>query len=122
AFLEPVEDPLGDLIGRYARTHGPFQAHHVAERFGLGTAVVLDVLRRLAAQGRVAEGEFSAGQSGTEWCDTTVLRTIRRRSLAALRQEVEPVEPVRLARFLTDWQHVGAVQTAGDQGVRALPG
>jgi ATP-dependent helicase Lhr and Lhr-like helicase len=58
AFLEPVDDPLGDLLSRYARTHGPFRAGDVAARFGLGVAVVIDGLRRLVAEGRVVEGEF----------------------------------------------------------------
>jgi ATP-dependent Lhr-like helicase len=58
AFLEPVDDPLGDLLSRYARTHGPFRAGDVAARFGLGVAVVIDGLRRLGAEGRVVEGEF----------------------------------------------------------------
>ncbi len=35
-FGEPVRDPLGDLVSRYARTHGPFTAAAVAERFGIG--------------------------------------------------------------------------------------
>jgi ATP-dependent Lhr-like helicase len=108
ALLEPVEDPLGDLVGRYARTHGPFTAEDVAARLGLGPAVVSDVLRRLAASGRVTEGEFRPGRSGTEWCDTGVLRLIRRRSLAALRAEVEPVDPSALVRFLPRWQGVRA--------------
>ncbi|MDQ1543676.1 MAG: ATP-dependent helicase Lhr and Lhr-like helicase, partial [Actinomycetota bacterium] len=47
AFIEPVADPVGDLVSRYARTHGPFTAAAVADRFGLGIAVVLDSLRRL---------------------------------------------------------------------------
>src|SRR5690606_33477621 len=67
AFVEPVADPLGDLIGRYARTHGPFTAQDAADRFGLGVAVVTDTLRRLAADGRVVDGEFRPGASGTEW-------------------------------------------------------
>jgi ATP-dependent Lhr-like helicase len=37
-----------------------------------------------------------------------VLRRLRRRSLAALRKEVEPVEPATLGRFLPAWQHVGS--------------
>ncbi|HEU4491388.1 MAG TPA: ATP-dependent helicase [Jiangellales bacterium] len=107
AFTEPMADPLGDLVSRHARTHGPFHAVDVAARFGLGVAVVAETLRRLAARGRVVEGEFRPGGSGTEWCDAEVLRLVRRRSLAALRQEVEPVEPAALARFLPTWQHVG---------------
>ncbi|MBX6768577.1 MAG: winged helix DNA-binding domain-containing protein, partial [Actinomadura rubrobrunea] len=83
AFLEPVDDPLGDLVSRYARTHGPFRAADVAARFGLGVAVVTDALRRLAAAGRVVEGEFLpveavSGPPTSEWCDTGVLRTLRR--------------------------------------------
>ena len=106
-FTEPVEDPLGDLVGRYARTHGPFLAAEVAERLGLGVAVCHQTLARLSAQGRVLEGEFRPSGAGAEWCDAEVLRSLRRRSLARLRHEVEPVEPVALARFLPAWQQVG---------------
>ena len=74
AFTEPVEDPLGDLVGRYARTHGPFTAAEVADRLGLGVAVVRQTLVRLGAQGRVLEGEFRPPGSGAEWCDAEVLR------------------------------------------------
>jgi ATP-dependent Lhr-like helicase len=106
AFTEPVEDPLGDLVSRYARTHGPFTSEDVATRLGLGTAVVRHALHRLAGHGRVLEGEFRPSGSGQEWCDAEVLRRLRRRSLARLRKEVEPVEPAVLGRFLTAWQHV----------------
>ncbi|HEY0258987.1 MAG TPA: ATP-dependent helicase [Lacisediminihabitans sp.] len=106
AFVEPVEDPVGDLVSRYARTHGPFPVSAVAERFGLGTAVVLDALRRLAGQRRLVEGEFRPGSSGSEWCDVEVLRRLRSRSLAALRHEVEPVDAATFGRFLPAWQHV----------------
>src|SRR5690606_33153118 len=94
----------------------PFQAHDVAERFGLGIAVVLDALRRLAGEGRVTEGEFSPGVLGSERCDAAVLRTIRRRSLAVLREEVEPVSPRTLGRFLPAGQHVGS-RLRGTEGV-----
>ncbi|MET0998404.1 MAG: helicase-related protein, partial [Marmoricola sp.] len=110
-FTQPVEDPLGDLVGRYARTHGPFLAAEVAERLGLGVAVVHQTLVRLGAHGRVLEGEFRPQGAGTEWCDAEVLRSLRRRSLARLRKEVEPVEPVALARFLPAWQHIVAPGT-----------
>ena len=58
SLLTSVDDPLGRLLGRYARTHGPFVAAEPASRFGLGIAVVTDALRRLAGSGRLAEGEF----------------------------------------------------------------
>jgi ATP-dependent Lhr-like helicase len=120
-FLEPVPDPLGDLVARYARTHGPFTARDVADWFGLGMAVVADVLRRLVGAGRLVEGELRPIQSGggvhgNDFCDAEVLRTLRRRSLAALRAEVEPVPALDLARFLPSWQGVGA-GLRGSQGV-----
>lgn len=107
AFIDPVRDPLGDLVSRYARTHGPFTAQAVAERLGLGSAVVGDALRRLSGERRVVEGEFRPTGTGTEWCDSEVLRRLRSRSLAALRKEVEPVDAATYARFLPAWQHVG---------------
>jgi ATP-dependent Lhr-like helicase len=107
AFTEPVKDPLGDLLARYARTHGPFTSSQAATRFGLGVAVTEGALQRLAAVGRVVQGEFHPAGIGQEWCDATVLRRLRRRSLAALRHEMEPVPPAALAQFLPQWQHIG---------------
>ena len=54
-------------------------------------------------------GEFRPGGAEREWCDPEVLRLLRRRSLARLRREVEPVDPAALARFLPEWQGVAAV-------------
>jgi len=120
AFTEPVGDPLGDLVARYARTHGPFTAGAAAQRYGLGAAVIAGALRRLAAEGRVAEGEFLPGGRGTEWCDTGMLRLLRRRCLAKLRREAEPVPPRALARFLPAWQD--AARPAGRNGTRPARG
>ncbi len=117
AFTEGVRDPLGDLVARYARTHGPFVAAAVATRFGLGQAVAAQALARLAAAGRVVAGEFRPGGTGAEWCDNEVLRRLRRLSIARLRQEIEPVEPVALARFLPAWQHIGSGGLRGVDGV-----
>jgi ATP-dependent helicase Lhr and Lhr-like helicase len=116
-FTEPVRDPMSDLVSRYARTHGPFHAQDVAGRLGLGVAVVGAALARLAAAGRLVQGEFRPGGAGLEWCDVEVLRSIRRRSLAALRREVEPVPPAALARFIPSWQGVGARASRGVEGL-----
>ncbi|WP_460802049.1 ATP-dependent helicase [Microbacterium sp. GXF6406] len=111
AFLEPLADPLGDLVSRFARTHGPFTTDAVATRFGIGAAVARHALQRLEQAGRVTSGYFLAEGSATsgtdpEWCDTEVLRRLRMRSLAAIRGSVEPVSPEAFARFLPDWQHM----------------
>jgi ATP-dependent Lhr-like helicase len=105
AFTAPLTDPLGDLVARHARTHSPFTAADVATRLSLGTAVVTATLERLSTTGKIARGEFRPGSTGTEWCDAAVLRLIRRRSMAKLRKEVEPVPAAALGRFLPAWQH-----------------
>jgi ATP-dependent Lhr-like helicase len=161
AFIEPVADPLGDLVSRYARTHGPFTSSEAAARLGLGVAVVSTALKRLAADGRVVEGEFrphaaapdqaavkapsdetpvedvQAAQplptestqahfpapTTSEWCDAEVLRKLRRRSLAALRAEVEPVDTAAYGRFLPAWQHVRTPGAGrGQPSLRGLDG
>ncbi|HET6168485.1 MAG TPA: ATP-dependent helicase [Marmoricola sp.] len=120
-FAEPADDPLADLVGRYARTHGPFTAAEVAARLGLGVAVAQQTLVRLAGQGRVLDGEFRPAGAGTEWCDAEVLRKLRRRSLARLRHEVEPVERQVLGRFLPAWQGV-STSTGATRSLRGPGG
>ncbi|WP_157101378.1 ATP-dependent helicase [Nocardia shimofusensis] len=120
AFAEPVPDPLGDLVGRFARTHAPFEIDAVARRFGIGPAVAATALHRLAAEKRVVEGEFTPGATGSEWCDSQVLRRLRRRSLAAARHEVEPVATAAFGRFLSAWQHVGTGELRGVDGVASV--
>ncbi|ORV93845.1 ATP-dependent helicase [Mycobacterium interjectum] len=121
AFTEAVADPLGELLGRYARTHTPFTTSEAAARFGLGLRVTADVLGRLAADGKLVRGDFVAaaevsGAAGgaEQWCDADVLRILRRRSLAALRAQVEPVSTAAYGRFLPAWHHVSSPQSGID--------
>lgn len=144
AFIEPVENPLADMVARYARTHAPFTAAQAAEALGLGVSVVDTALRALATERRVTSGEFlpeelrqelalertglpAPAVAAPEWVDSGVLRTLRARSLAALRADVEPVEPAAYARFVVPWQHVGGWELTvteaapGTFGVPAVP-
>jgi len=105
-LLQPVAHPLDDLVSRWARTHGPFHAEDLAARWGISVAAVREALERLAAQDRVMEGEFHPRGRGREWISAEVFKSLKRRSLARLRKQVEPVEPAALARFLADWQGV----------------
>jgi ATP-dependent helicase Lhr and Lhr-like helicase len=107
AFTDPVPWPLDDLVGRYARTHAPFITEDVSARLRVPVDRTREVLARLEAEGRVVFGEFRPGGVEREWCDTGVLRVLRRRSLAALRHEIEPVDAPTFARFLPAWQGVG---------------
>ena len=116
AFTDPVERPLVDLVARYARTHGPFLTNHAAQRLGVRSEPVLLALEALEGEGRVVRGEFRPDGFEREWCDEEVLRLLRRRSLAVLRKEVEPVDGTALARFLPAWQGVG-VPRRGPEGL-----
>ena len=120
ALLEPVAQPVLELVRRYARTHGPFTLREAADRFALDAEAVENTLRQLAAEGRVLEGGFRPGGLHREWCDAEILRQIRRKSLARLRREVEPVEQHTLARFLTHWQGLLAPRRTGSAHLDAL--
>ena len=129
SFTEAVDDPLGELLGRYARTRGPFTTRDAAERFGLGLRVAADVLGRMSIDRRLVRGEFTdaaavAGNSGAadgeQWCDADVLKILRRRSLAALRAQVEPVSTTAYARFLPAWQQVGVEKSLGIDGLASV--
>ena len=108
AFLKPTEGALEGLLGRFARTHAPFLSNAPATRWNLPEGLVHDALSRLEAGGSLLRGDFRPGGSQREWCDPEVLRSLRRKSLAKLRHEVEPVLPAAFARFLLRWQGVGS--------------
>jgi ATP-dependent helicase Lhr and Lhr-like helicase len=107
AFLAPSRDPLGSLLARWARSHGPFLTAEPAVRWRLPPGIVETALEALMAAGVLLRGEFRPGGVEREWCDPEVLRALRRRSLAKLRREVEAVEPEALARFLPAWHGIG---------------
>jgi len=108
AFLERVDEPLTSLLVRWARTHVPFFSSDPATRWRLSVREVEQALRRLAGRGDIVAGEFRPGQAGREYCHPDVLRSLRRKSLAALRREIEPVPVEVLGRFLPAWHDVGS--------------
>ena len=125
-FLEPVNDPLGDVVGRYARTHGPFVAGEAATALGLPVGVVETALDRLEQYGRLVHGAFRPGGEGREWVDEGVLKRLKRRSLAVLRSEIEPVEIRALASFEVAWQGISSAPPRGknalSDSIRQLTG
>lgn len=121
AFLEPLDSPLRDLVSRFARTHGPFTIDHVCGRFKIEREPVEATLVELTQAGRVISGEFSNGNAaptadsmtestsaaGREWCEANVLRTLKQRSLARVREQIRPVPPAACVRFMLDWHGIG---------------
>ena len=74
------------------------------------------LLQRVAQEARVIHGEFRPGRTEREWIDANVLQMVRRRSLARLRREIEPVETDAFARFLLSWHGIAT----GRRGPEAL--
>ncbi|MDQ3768709.1 MAG: DEAD/DEAH box helicase, partial [Actinomycetota bacterium] len=89
AFTADVPDALVKLAARYARTHGPFTTGELRERYGVDPS---SALAALETAGDLVRGELRPGGTTREWCDTEVLRRLRRASLAALRKEIEPAD------------------------------
>ncbi|HEY0237799.1 MAG TPA: helicase-related protein, partial [Friedmanniella sp.] len=123
SFTESAPRPIEDLVQRWARTHGPFLASTVATRYGLGRAVVEGACDSLVAGGIIVAGSFvemgDVEADRRQYCHGQVLALVKRRTLAALRREVEPVEQVAFSRFLTEWQGVGS-GTRGTDAVLAV--
>ncbi len=119
AFLEPDENAVVDLLLRFLATNGPFTVADVQDRLGFAPAVTQTLLARFVASGELQSGSFREGVTDTEYCATATLRQLRRRSLAALRSQLAPVETSAYARFLLDWQGVGE-SYSGVDGVRQV--
>ncbi len=117
SLLETVDSPLVDLVSRFARTHGPFIVDDACHRFGLDPESALATLIELAQTGRVIVGNFTDAPTTTntiadvpevkQWCDANVLRTLKQRSLARVREQIKPVAPDACSRFLIDWHGIG---------------
>ncbi len=101
------DGPLVSLAARYARTHGPFVAPEIAKRWNVPEPRVASALEVLVRRGKIVVGAFrSEGTTSLEHCDEDVLGAIRRKALAALRKEVEPIDAPTYQRFLLAWQGV----------------
>ena len=121
AFTEAVARPLVELVSRYARTHGPFLASEIGRRWAVPVERVDAALAELDRDGgQLVLGEFRPGGVTREWVDTEVLRQLRRRSLAVLRHEVEPVTQDVLGRFLPAWHGLCEPQRGTEALVDAL--
>jgi ATP-dependent Lhr-like helicase len=120
AFLEPVADPWGDIVHRWARAQGPFVVETLALRFGVASDTIEAVIARLVDAQKLVVGAFLRRGEGRELCEADVLRAIRRKSLAKLRREVEPVDPAAYGRFILEWQHLANRRRGDDALVDAI--
>ncbi|MCB9555759.1 MAG: DEAD/DEAH box helicase [Deltaproteobacteria bacterium] len=116
SLLAVSEDALGVLVERFAANHRPFVSADLAARFAVTIDEISPVLERLCRAGRLLKGDFDPRVCVKEWCHPEVLRRLRQRTLAKLRQQVAPVEARAVGRFLSGWQGIAA----GRRGLPAL--
>ena len=108
-----LDGPLGSLTVRFARAHGPFTTEDVSLRFGVVSDEIEGCLKRRVEKGALLSGAFRPDGGQREWCDVEVMRSLRQRSLAFMRKEIEPTSTEALARFLPDWHGVGSSAIGG---------
>jgi len=120
ALLDPAQEPLRELLLRYARTHTPFTLAEISARFGLGRSVVRAELERAVAAGKLLAGAFRPGGETQEYVHPDVLRSLRQRSLAKLRKEIEPVDVAVFGRFTAHWHGVARPRAGLDAVLDAV--
>ncbi|HEX3594068.1 MAG TPA: DEAD/DEAH box helicase [Polyangiaceae bacterium] len=98
------EVALVELLRGRLEALGPTTARALATDAGLALYRVESALASLESEGFVLRGIFTAGATGTEWCERRLLARIHRYTLGRLRSEIEPVSQADYMRFLASWQ------------------
>ncbi|MBV8672894.1 MAG: DEAD/DEAH box helicase [Acidobacteriaceae bacterium] len=113
---------------------GPVTSLGLGERLGIPPREIWKQMLSLEVSGTILRGVFEAapnsgpiGDENVEWCERRLLQRIHKRTLHALRQQIEPVTPAVYMRFVLNWQHLGTQrQLTGEQGlleaIRGLAG
>ncbi|MEG9438085.1 DEAD/DEAH box helicase [Edaphobacter sp. HDX4] len=116
------EQALRQCIQGWVQVLGPTTAGDFAERLGLKAADVFQVFLAMEMQGLLMRGIFErakpANDHEIEWCERRILQRIHRRTMHALRKQIEPVSPAVYMRWLLGWQHLAPqTQLSGEEGV-----
>jgi ATP-dependent Lhr-like helicase len=119
----PSEEITRRTVQGWMMLLGPASARTLGERLGLAASEVWKQLLQLEVAGTLMRGVFEGQQAAcedhdVEWCERHLLQRIHKRTLGALRKQVEPVTPAVYMQWLLGWQHV-APQTrlSGEQGL-----
>ena len=125
---EAADEVLRRAIHAWMCVLGPRSCVSLGEYLGVAASEVWKQMLRLEVAGTLMRGFFEAGApSGDleiEWCERRLLQRIHKRTLGALRKQVEPVTAAVYMQWLLGWQHVAPqTQLAGEHGLlQALRG
>ncbi len=118
------EEVLRKIVLGWLGIQGPMTARSLGEQIGLPASEIWKAMLMLEASGTVLRGVFEGNaiiavtDEDVEWCDRRLLQRIHKRTLGALRKQIEPATPAVYMRWLLQWQHVAPqTQLAGDHGV-----
>ncbi|HEY0161146.1 MAG TPA: helicase-related protein [Edaphobacter sp.] len=116
------EQSLRLCVQGWLQMLGPTTAASFAERLGLNVSDVFQAFLAMEMQGLLMRGIFErqkpAHDHEIEWCERRILQRIHRRTLHALRRQIEPVSPAVYMRWLLAWQHLAPqTQLSGEEGV-----
>ena len=111
AALDSVERAFESLVLRFAKTRGPFVLEELVARYRLVPDQTKSLLDALTERDALLHGDFRPGGHEPEWIHPDILRRLRRRTLAWLRNEVAPVEASVVPRFLAQWHRIGSDRT-----------
>src|SRR5271170_582549 len=103
---------------------GPVTSRSLGARLGLPASEIWKAMLLLEASGAILRGVFEGNvtdavtDKDVEWCERRLLQRIHKRTLGALRKQIEPVPPAVYMHWLLEWQHLAPQrQLAGEQGV-----
>jgi len=120
------EQALKQCVQGWLQMIGPTSANAFAKRLGLDPAEIFQAFLAMEMQGLLMRGVFEHPRPSAdhdadyeiEWCERRILQRIHRRTLSALRKQVEAVTPAVYMHWLLGWQHLAPqTQLAGEEGV-----
>ena len=129
-----ADDVLRKAMQGWMALLGPVTSRSLGKRLGVAAFEIWKQMLLLEMSGTILRGSFEVAPNAgpvadedVEWCERRLLQRIHKRTLHALRKQVEPVTPAIYMRFTLDWQHLGAQrQLTGEQGlleaIRGLEG
>ena len=106
------EEAMTLVVRGWLEISGPITGPELSRTLSLPVDLVQAALLTLEGEGQVLRGQFREKEKWkkddslpTEWCNRRLLARIHRRTVAALRREIEPVAASDFMRFLFRWQH-----------------
>ncbi len=131
---EPADAVLRRALQGWMCLLGPATAHSLAALLGVAAPEIWKQLLQLEVAGTLMRGVFEGDASSprevdnasslqrsdlnVEWCDRRLLQRIHKRTLGALRKQVEPATPAVYMQWLLGWQHTAPqTQLTGEEGL-----